>query len=385
MTAPATKPDAVLFSMGDGKYRITVVSPAVASQASSDPNRITTLRIYHALSRSSSLTFLGDLDVPSSEPGTLVTLEFETTALGIFALSWINQGATGIDPEEGPTSSALSYVYGSPSNLQLTVRSQVACGTETESAFTVSRMLEAMRDASRTVDMYTDNWFYPKYQSKTTDGVGSGDLPLTHAIITVFGIWKIGSPQNHILVDPDSYVVYNRHIQDRNAYGALGTSYPDGYLQSPGDGTGGGIDPDDREAPCISFRSPNDVDKGMRTSWATQAHRWGMDRSPSGGFERGRQNILIKGFFGYTEANLGVPVALRLATERLALRQLVISYGDPSEVERIIKGHSIVMEKTDTHFVMYRSKDTIPGYYTGEPLIDSVLARYTRPAQHGAV
>lgn len=103
------------------------------------------------------------------------------------------------------------------------------------------------------------------------------------------------------------------------------------------------------------------------------------------GFHKGRMNVEIVGFFGFTESDLSVPMGVCMATERLALRQAAFDGGDPDEIERVLRGHKIIMEKTDTHMIQYETKDRNIGFFTGEPVIDQQITNYSRNVNGGHV
>ena len=384
MAAPTQKPIPFIRIERNGVHRVMLVNPFTEDSQDDQADLIDRLRVYHSPHQAEPFSAsLADLSIPFVAKAGILELTFTPGVLGIFAFSFVAK--TG---EEGPISNVAPFVYGRASNLEATIASQSACVTDP----TPIQILEALDDASRQFDMYTDQWFYPRYLSKQCDGEGANDLLFGVAIIHVIEMFTTGGltirSSNNVLVDAERYTVYNRHILSRKAFDPAFPRRPDGFIEFPGDGTGGQTNPDDREAPKISFLHPNEIRKGHRAIRRNEFSRHGFAHRLSHehrGFPRGRQNVLVKGFFGYTETDIGTPVGVQLGTERLALRDVVIRLGDSSEVERVLRGHNVVMEKTDTHFVMYRSKDPLQGAFTGEPQIDQFIARYVRPPEIGAV
>ncbi len=102
-----------------------------------------------------------------------------------------------------------------------------------------------------------------------------------------------------------------------------------------------------------------------------------------GVFPRGICNISIGGTWGYTESDgtpMGTtPLAIRRAAILLALRLL----GDHSAMLDVRRAWRIIEERTRDQSIRYSEMNPGSGH-TGDPEIDAILIRYTKPLGLGA-
>ena len=387
MTAPTKIPQGVIRIERGPTYKVTIINPFEASDSNSNEDSIKTLRIYHGVFPGDTLQVCSDVALAFVDPSTkrFIEVEFTPPQPGVFAFSFLN----GQDPiEEGILSGVIEFVYGRVVLLenQLTLQRCI----EIEAIDVIGEMI----DASRAFDTWTERFFYPKWIACTGDGQGAYLLTLEHPIIYVAELFVRQEffPGANInrkgLIDPSRFVVYNRHIQGRNGFTNAFPTRPDGFLETPGDGTGGKVVPDDRESPRVSFRTPNKISLGRpNVRKRVFNHRGGIGQNHfrDVGFTVGQQNILVKGFFGYTEPDLSTPPMVQRATDLLAVRESVIRWGSRAESEMERVRHKTIMEKTDTHLWMGEAKDRLQGAFTGDPEIDRALVRYTRSKGAGVV
>lgn len=402
MTEITDIPEVQLRIERAGVYRAMFVNPneGATEVPATGEQVINTLRVYHTVHPSVAVTQVVDISLPFVLSNQPTELTFEPPNMGVFAFSWayvVAATPTPID-EEGEISGVAEYVYGRSSIIMRTANVQKCFTTP----LTQADVLRINSFASRQFDEFTGWFFFPKFINMRLGGKDSFDLRVPLPIIQIDELRRLHHhhrTSQSTLVDPDVYVVYNRHMEARNAYDpAVSTTRPDGFLNQPGDGTGGMFGPeDDRRNPLISFIFANEYARGnlhVRSGGVMMNHRFHHLHGGHGhsrgyqhalGFTRGRQSILAKGFFGFTEGDLSVPVGVCVAAERLALRQAVLEMGDEDDVERTLRGHKVIMEKTDVHLIQYESKDRLTGFFTGEPIIDQWIAAYSRTIGGGFV
>lgn len=149
-----------------------------------------------------------------------------------------------------------------------------------------ARLRELIAVATATVDGFTGRHFEPRPKTVRIDGTGKDVLLLNEAIVEITGVairyWNLDAPPDPISVE--DVVVYNRHLVE------------------------GLLDPDDRENPRIATGTFDQPDDMFFTDWS-----------------RGRKNIEITGWFGYTD-----PVPARLTS---VLEPFALSAGDTLEIE----------------------------------------------------
>ena len=217
------------------------------------------------------------------------------------------------------------------------------------SAASDARVLLAIARASRYIEQVTGRFFEPRFLELRANGRGHGTLLLGQPVIAIseieFPLSTISQP------DPDSYVVYNRHL--------------DGLLS-----------PDDRANPKIEVvYSDLDILSG------------------EGGFSRGKQNVKVRGVFGYTEPDGSMcgktPELVRRVCTMLVVRD-VFPLGSDERAEQM-NSYRLVSETTrDQSYQLGApssagTKGGTARAFTGNPEIDSILALFLRPPQIGAV
>jgi hypothetical protein len=365
---------------------LTILNPFSQTENDSE-DRIATLRVYFAAHPGADFSFLQDIELeyacPRSTPFLEYTLPFASP--GVVVLSFLNAQDT---PEEGPQSPIVPYIYGGPTLLWKQLY------TDRCLEVTPAIVLKEVVMASREIDRLTGRFFYPKWIDLRVSGSGSYVLALHEPIISVSQLHVRGEGGSFRslnygfgLIQPSLYVVDNRHIRWRKAFDPSTPTRPDGFLEAPGDGTGGLFNPDDREAPQIRFRVDNETVLG-RPNYRQRVFSYSrheLYRLRWIGFVRGNQNILIRGFFGYTEEDVSTPAPIRRVGELMARREGIMRWGDPEESEQERVRHKTIMEKTDTHLWMGEAKDRLAGAITGDWEIDRILVQYRRPAEIGVV
>jgi hypothetical protein len=386
VTVPTTAPNGVIRITEGPSYELTIVNPFSQSEPDSE-DRIKTLRVYHAAHPGLTFTAIQDFELEYASPISQQFYEFSfaPTNAGVFVLTFLNNQDV---PEEGPQSSVVPYVYGSPTLLWKQLFTDRCLDV------TPTTVLREVIMASREIERYTNRFFYPKWIELRVNGSGSYVLALHHPIISLTQLHIRGEGGSFRslnygfgLVQPSLYVVDNRHIRYRKAFDPTSPTRPDGFLDAPGDGSGGIINPDDREAPQIRFRVHNETVLG-RPNYRYRVFSYSrheLYRLRWIGFVRGNQNILLRGFFGYTEEDVSTPAPIRRVGEHMARREGIMRWGEPEEIEQERVRHKTIMEKTDTHLWMGEAKDRLAGPYTGDWEIDRVLVQYRRPAEIGVV
>ena len=184
------------------------------------------------------------------------------------------------------------------------------------------RLDHALELATAYIDIVTGQWFESRALTLTFDGEGQRVLHLPIPVISVTTVTL-----NEVEILTDSYYVYNRTV------------------------------PDDRKNPKIVFEF--DLTKG-------------------------HQNVTVQGSFGYVDDPTGTPATPALIGKvcvKLALAEIGQMYTDANRREVIDRGR-LIEEETDRH--SYKLADLIAtGGPTGDPEIDTVLARYRRPIAMG--
>jgi hypothetical protein len=211
------------------------------------------------------------------------------------------------------------------------------------------RVLRKISVASRLIDKWTGRWFYPRELELTLDGRGISTLRFGAPIISISSVvidYFLTDPAEGYEVNQESIEVYNRHI------------------------TQGLTDPDDRNDPRITIRFYDE----QRVRLATPG--------PIVTFPKGKQNVLVRGVFGYTEQDLSTPILIREACISMTLLEL-----SPKAKSLGVGTGLIKREKTREQEIEYGdpTKSAIQGAFTGDPKIDMILAAYRRPPALGAV
>lgn len=214
--------------------------------------------------------------------------------------------------------------------------------------------------ASRLLERFTGRSFVPVLKSITMDGTGSHAILLNEPIVAI----------TSIAIDDDYYTgvgtstvselirVYNRHLTENL------------------------IDPDDRNDPKVEFFHAD----GFRPNIAYGSRLV---------FPRGQKNTHLDGVFGYTEYDgspMGkTPEMIRYVTILLA-RRLYGQVGDPNAGSEQ-SAWRVIREKTRDQAVDYSDPggsgsvrgSAMLGAFTGDPVIDSIIAMHVRqPAMSAA-
>lgn len=307
----------------------------------------THVQVYSRASESVAWAALG-----SPVPLVAATYEYSYTAAAGTETVLYTVALWAAGPVEGDKA---QQVVGSGGGRYATVADVRDEGiTETEA--TNARVRRAILKAEAWFERTTKRWFYPRqFTNFRTGGTGNRILPLHMPIIQIDSVetlssdWPETDPANE--VDLESIKVYNRHL------------------------TMGNVDDDDREDPKIVL-------------------------DPDSYWPKGRQNIQVGGWFGYTELGredvpgeteegsqvpltMGqTPVDVQDVIIRLALRDLPLK-SDPDEEDFWTQRHRVSNWKTRDQQIQLLSPQSaggIVGRFTGDPLIDSVVAQFMAPS-----
>jgi hypothetical protein len=211
-------------------------------------------------------------------------------------------------------------------------------------AVTDQRLTILIQRSGASIDLYTGRWFEARTQTFLIDGKGSVSLFLEQPIISITEILLDG-----VAMSSDDYVVYNRHLTENL------------------------LNPDDRENPRIEVKQPLEDEYLFRMGLT-----W---------FPKGQQNISVSGKFGYTDYDSGTtdgvtPPLITEACKMMVLRNLPLKYGaDPTSDEKA--WWRMVQQRTRDQSITLANPAQLGhqgvGIYTGDPEIDNILRRYTRP------
>jgi len=213
--------------------------------------------------------------------------------------------------------------------------------------------------ASAYVEHYTGRFFVPVPKTILADGNGARGIQLNEAIVAMGQVRILLSSitPSDSAIDPASIRVYNRHL-----------------LQ-------GLTDPDDRDNPRVEFFfHENSATALVSASTPLHSFHW----------MRGRQNISFEGVFGYTDPDgtpLGkTPTLIEHATKLLVMRNAP-GLTDADARQDAQNAWRLTELRTRDQTVKYgfdANSPRIVGSLTGDPEIDSILARYARPIQIGS-
>lgn len=213
------------------------------------------------------------------------------------------------------------------------------------------------------IERWTGRWFEPRFMQLTKAGTEMPNLMLQQPIIAidnVYAVWQTTSGEDTYLFEQYLYKVYNRHL--------------DGYLET-----------DDRGHPQLVLTSVDGtIVKVSGFSWPY-----------------GNQNVRVGGVFGYTDPafdpnNGRVLIGTTPADiARVSGALLTRLSGDPSM--------SSLTTWTPGSIREYRTRDQAikfggggsmsssgggggtAGEFSGDPLIDQILLRYSQPIAVGGV
>jgi hypothetical protein len=193
-----------------------------------------------------------------------------------------------------------------------------------------ARALRAIALAKAYVERVTERWFEPRYCTFEVDGEGDAMLELPAPIIAIESVRISAAADfaNAAALDPASYRVYARHITD------------------------GATRPDDRSNPKLQMLGC------------------------SGRWPRGRQNLQVKGVFGYTDYD-GSPTGQTPYLVRQASIALAMRSSEKLATRAQVSG-PIVSEKTRDQSVDYADPG-LRGAWTGDSELDLMLESFRRP------
>jgi len=223
-----------------------------------------------------------------------------------------------------------------------------------------NRVRKAIGLATRYIERITGNWFYPRERTFILDGIGKNVQFLRHPIVMIEETKILSDLNDEFLTieTPDLYV-YNRHL------------------------TQGLLSPDDRNSPRIEIRD-----------FSTAAFYY---------FAKGKQNVQVKGIFGWTELQPGayageteegsqipvnygtVPDLIRHAAVLLSLREIALK-TDLDELEDWRKRWAVTQQKTEDQTITFGTQAlTAKGAYTGDSEIDDILDAHSVPTMVGSI
>jgi hypothetical protein len=205
----------------------------------------------------------------------------------------------------------------------------------------------------------TGRWFYPRNVNIRMDGPGSRVMGLEPEIIQIDTLEMLWEPYGVYplinVVDLDGVVIYNRHL------------------------TQGLLTPDDREDPKLALEQYAVAELG---TWP-----------------RGKQNISITGWFGYTELSKDDPIGETAAGSQVplskgrtpplvvdAVMRLVVRYlpeiSDTEAANELAMAHRLQRVKTRDQEIRYSAGGGSRGggWFTGDRFIDDTIGRYMGPA-----
>jgi len=290
--------------------------------------------------RLSTGRYVAPFTVPASPP------------LGVWTIEWIyKHTTTGTDRTQTISFEVLGSVSNPLARVYTTVSAMRDAGVTTAQA-SAGKLRDLIELASQYVEHFTGRFFVPVAKTILVDGNGARGLLVNEAIVSVANVnilLAVFEPSES-LVDPASIRVFNRHLTQ-----CL-------------------LDPDDRDNPKIEFFF-HDTTPGAVTF--LHGFRW----------IEGTQNIEIEGVWGFTDPDgtpIGrTPLLIEQATKLLVLRNLP-DLDDEDAKDDINRASFVTELRTRDQQIKYGfpgSGAASVGAFTGNPEIDNILARYTRPPQ----
>lgn len=233
--------------------------------------------------------------------------------------------------------------------------------------WTPARVWRGIDRATSTIDSICRQWFEPRYAQFSIDGNGLDQMWLDLPVCAIHRVL-----QDDVIVDLTDVTVYNRHL------------------------TRGQLNPDDRNNPRIGYSL--DFPVGYRG-------RLSRIYADAALFGSGRQNVVLKGVFGFTELGAG-----DFAAETEDGSQIPISYGvTPPEIARaaLLLALTYMLPAADQQEAMMANRvtrvqtrdqsisfsDMASGTssngdasygLTGNLEVDNILMRYAGPLRMGA-
>jgi hypothetical protein len=295
-----------------------------------------------------------------------------TEPIGTHIICWYFK-LTDTSPEQSFSEEfeVLAEAVGSSASGYCTVSQLRDAGVPSSGvgAKTDAELQEIIAAVSEEIDSYTGRFFEPRSMTINIDGTGRRGILIGDPIIDVTSITVLGDDTTSSQeIDLDDVRIYNRHITQN--------------LRNP----------DDRESPKIEFLetdlrydSPTYIG-GDSAHYLFHPHRW----------PEGTQNVEIVGIFGYTDydgsAYGKTPTAISKAAMLMALRELSPAYSSADEREDTLNRWRVTEYKTRDQTIKYADPTRAGlgamggiGPYTGDPVIDNILVRYTRPPNFGSV
>lgn len=203
-----------------------------------------------------------------------------------------------------------------------------------------ARLQRALLSASERIERITRRFFEPRMLNIKLDGTSSTSLRFNMPIIAVE---SIAYEETIAEIDSTRLRVYNRHLS-------------------------GLTSPDDRDDPRIEW-----------TNWE-RPFIWRFVREPTRVWNKGRQNVLVSGLFGYTDPDGtfagSTPRRIREAAKMLAARDLP-KIADGDKVWAKI-AHRITSDTTRDQSQGF-DPDRRVAEFTGDPEIDAILCDYMAP------
>ncbi len=295
----------------------------------------------------------GDRDGPGRYTArwTVPTLE----PIGLHMIRWFwkaestSAEQTADQPFDiGTLAAPASYLLALPSDIRAE-----CIPSSGPAAVSDLRVLAALQAAGAFIERFTRRRFGARYGAVDVDGGSAPGLVLGTAepLIAVEQLQyrEASYTIDEFVSNGANYRIYNRHLR-------------------------GLTDPDDRDNPRLELY---DYTYGGHGGFVFGGYR----------FPEGRQNIRIRGVFGYTEADGtpfgGIPLLLRGAATSLAMRYL----ASKATSSGASYPGAIKSESTREQSVTYAVSDNNPafvGQITGDPLVDQVLLMLRAPAAMGA-
>lgn len=253
------------------------------------------------------------------------------------------------------TTMALGAFSSPQARYSLICDARAALGCDTSSVSDVA-LARVIRLASSMVERVTGRYFEPRYTSLRYGGNSSRKLLLGHPIINIssVGIDTEPTQSGDLVVELDLIRIYNRHLAD------------------------GLFDPDDRDNPKIEFVHSDDL-YGIRfvpfRGISLRSLAWPI----------GVQNIHVRGFFGFTDADGSpwgeTPELIQHVTRLICARE-VHKLGTDEREDAQWRWRTTEQKTAEATIKMVDPRKW--GEWFGDPEIDSILASFVRPPQLGS-
>lgn len=281
-----------------------------------------------------------------------------TELIGTHEIRWYFK-LTNLSPEQTfrEEFEVLPEVTGSTSTGYTTIADMREEGVTTTQA-SDQRLTRLISLASRQFERWTGRFFEPRAMSFLVDGHGGRILQLQNPIIRIDAVRILEADDLTGALSDDLDLaglrVYNRHISQNLLL------------------------PDDRDNP--------------RLEWLHgEAYRYG---AWTGAWPLGAQNIFVSGVFGYTDPDGSpfgrTPPDVSYAVQLLVIRNLALLADTEAHTDAIM-ARRITSLRTRDQSITYSSaggsgnSTRSTGAFSGDPLIDEIVANYARPPMLAAV